>query len=340
MKQLSWILLFILFTTGKSISQDLTWHTRLYTFFDNTEFSGSAFTIPQTMAGVMLAPDIGLRWDSVHSINVGVNLMHEFGSSLTIDKFYPTAYYEYLKGPFRFLMGAFPRSPLLDRYPRSFFRDSISYYRPNVNGIFMEYSKNKSYINVWLDWTGRQTESVHEAFFVGISGRYSWETLYLQHFGYMYHYAAVMNPVVEEALHDNTLFQTSFGLDLSGRTILDKLDLNAGWIIGLERARADNTGWIAQNGFLFETNIEYRYFGLLNSFYRGSGLMYFYNDHGDDLYWGDPLYRAKTYNRSDLYLRLSNNKKVDIKLTWSLHFLESKIYNEQMLKVVVNLNNL
>jgi hypothetical protein len=223
MKRSSWILLLIFFTVGEGFSQELKWHTRLFSFFDNTEFTGSAYAIPQTMAGVMVAPEIGLKWDSVHIIMAGINLMHEYGSSSAVDKFYPTAYYEYLKGPIRFLMGAFPRSPFLDKYPRDFFRDSISYYRPNVNGIYLEYTKRASYINVWLDWTGRQTETVHESFFIGFSGRFSWKTFYFQNFGYMRHFAAVKNPVVEEALHDNLLFQTSLGIDLSGKTIFNKL---------------------------------------------------------------------------------------------------------------------
>lgn len=332
-----WILLLIFFTARESYSQELTWQTRLFSFFDNTEFSGSAFAVPQTMAGVMVAPEIGLKWDSVHRINAGVSLMHEFGSSLAVDRFYPTAYYEYLSGPIRFLMGAFPRSPVLDRYPRDFFRDSISYYRPNVNGLFLGYNKKASYINVWLDWTGRQTETVHEAFFIGFSGRYSWKKLYFQHFGYMRHFAATKSPVVTEALHDNLLFQTSLGLDLSGKTIFNKLDVNAGWVIGLERARADNTGWISLNGLIFETNIEYRFIGLLNTFYNGHGLMYFYKDHGDDLYWGDPLYRARTYDRADFYIDFTKNKFISTKLTYSLHFAEKRIYHEQLLKVSVNL---
>ncbi len=198
--------------------------------------------------------------------------------------------------------------------------------------------KNQNYFNVWLDWTGRQTESVREAFFIGFSGRYNEGIFYLQHFGYMYHFALKLNPVVEEALHDNILFHTSVGIDLSGKTVFRKLEADAGWVLGLERSRSDNTGWIKLNGLLLETRIEYKWFGLFNTFYKGDGLMYFYVDHGNELYWGDPVYRAKIYNRSDFYVNFFQTGIVNIKLTYSLHFLESRIYHEQMLKVIINLN--
>jgi hypothetical protein len=66
--------------------------------------------------------------------------------------------------------------------------------------------------------------------------------------------------------------------------------------------------------------------------------MQFYNDHGNDLYWGDPVYRAKTSDRADIYLDFIRSSKINLELTYSLHFLEGRIYNEQMLKLKVNLD--
>jgi hypothetical protein len=324
--------------TQSGYSQDVVFQAGLFSFFDNVEFGHSAVKIPQTMSGVQFAPEVSLGWDSVHRINIGVNLMHEFGSSESIDRLYPTAYYEFNKEPFRFMMGAFPRDEITCRYPRLFFQDSISYYRPNLNGIYLGYGKKRNYIDLWLDWTGRQSDSIREAFFVGINSRYSLGPFYVRHTSYMYHFAGKMNPVAEEALHDNLLFLTSIGIDLSGKSILDKLDFNAGWVAGVERARSENTGWILQSGFLVEARAEYKFIGLSNSFYKGEGLYEFYGDHSNELYWGDPAYRANTYNRTDFYLRFFDNRIVNAELTYSLHFLENRVYHEQMLKVRVNLN--
>ena len=49
--------------------------------------------------------------------------------------------------------------------------------------------------------------------------------------------------------------------------------------------------------------------------------------------------RAKVYDRLDIYFRLLRRQRVDLRLTWSLHFLEGNIYNEQMLKVRIDINN-
>jgi hypothetical protein len=340
MKRSFYIFISFLFISTAAYSQDLNWRLDLFSFFDNTEFGRSAVTIPQTMAGVMIAPEAGLLWDSIHKINAGVNLMHEYGSPKAIDKFYPTVYYEFNRGAQKFMMGAFPRSRVLEKYPRLFFQDSITYYRPNINGIFWEFQQNKNYFNVWLDWTGRQSKTVNEAFFIGFSGRYNMGMFYLQHFGYMFHLAGKMDPVVEEALHDNLLFDTSVGIDLSGKTCFRTFEANVGWVTRRERSRAENTGWIKLNGFLSEAKLEYKFLGFFNTFYRGDGMMYFYSERGNALYWGDPVYRANIYNRSDFYVIFMQRRNVNIELTYSLHFLESRVYNEQMLKVIVNLNSL
>jgi hypothetical protein len=340
MKNSLWIILLSILLSAEALSQELKWKAGISSFFDNTEFGNSKYQVPQTMAGLRVAPEAGIKVDSVHMAFAGVDMLHEFGSSRAIDNLYLTAYYSFDKRPVRFMMGSFPRAGLLDKYPRLFFQDSILYYRPNINGIFCEVRRSDYYFNLWLDWTGRQSATVHEAFFIGFSGRYRTGRFYLQHFDYMFHFASVRRPVVEEALHDNLMILTSAGIDLAGLTIFDKLCTDAGWVTGLERARADNTGFLTHNGLLVQSTLEYRMFGLFNSFYIGGRQMSFYRDHGSELYWGDPIYRAGTYNRSDIYINFIRNKAVSLRLDYSLHFAEGRIYHEQSLKVAFNLNNL
>ncbi len=334
------VIFILLLTSGIGYSQEKIWKVGLFSFFDNIESGGSEFKIPQTMSGVMFAPEAGLRWDSVHLLGIGINIMHEFGTREAIQNIFPTAYYELTKGPLDFIMGAFPRDKATSHYPRLFIQDSISYYRPNIEGLFLGFNHNDSYVKVWLDWTGRMSETVNEAFIASINGKYKPGVIYFEHFGYMYHYAGKMNPVISEAYHDNLLFKTSAGIDLSGKTFLNILETNAGWVAGFERARANNTGWIKMNGFLWETRIEYKGIGLFNTLYTGDGLMKFYEDHGSDLYWGDPAYMAKKYNRTDLYVNFYKERKINMELTYSFHFLENRIYQEQLLKIRINLNNL
>jgi len=338
MKKPAFLVICILLIPCFVFSQEKTWKVGLFSFFDNVESGGSKVKVPQTMSGIMLAPEAGLRWDSVHRISAGINVMHEFGSRTVIENIFPVAYYEYSKGSLRFMMGAFPRSMATGRYPRLFFQDSLSYYRPNVEGMLLAFRRGWGYLDVWLDWTGRQTTDVNEAFFAGINARYGENIFYVSHNGYMYHFASRKDPLVDEALHDNLLFHSAIGIDLSGKTFLDKLDISAGWVAGLERARADNTGWIQLHGMLLEGRVEYRWAGLYNTYYYGDGLMYFYGDHDYDLYWGDPAYRSGNYNRTDLYIRFFGDSRLNMELTWSLHMLEKTVYHEQMLKVRINLS--
>jgi hypothetical protein len=333
------VLLLFLIISISGYSQERRWQVGLFPFFDNTEFGNSSVQIPQTMSGVRFTPEIGLRWDSIHSVIIGIDLLHEFGSSRAIDNFYPTAYYEFDGKPFKFYMGAFPRNKTLEKYPRIFFQDSISYYRPNINGLFWEIRNRENYFNVWLDWTSRQSMSMREAFFMGFSGRYNLGIIYGQHFGYMFHFAGTMDPSIDEALHDNGLFLTSVGLDFAGRTKFTRLETNAGWVVGLDRARAMETGWISHNGLLMETKIEFKGIGIFNSFYSGQRQMSFFSSHGNDLYWGDSFYRTNFYNRSDFYYNFIDNKIVKVKFIYSLHFAENNMYHEQALKVTLNMNN-
>jgi len=321
-------------------SQEKVWKVGVNSFFDNTEFGHSSIQMPQTMAGVHFAPEIGLKWDTIHRVFVGVDVMHEFGSNKTIDYIDPIAYYEFDNAPFHFVMGAFPRKMVLDDYPRVFFSDSIKNYRPTMTGFCWDFSHKNSYIRAWLDWTSRQTRERHETFFMGGSARLALGAFYVQNFSYMFHYAGVIDPIVDEALHDNGMFLTSLGVDLAGKTGFDKLDVSLGWAVGVEDGRGENTGWLKHHALMFDTKIEYKGLGLENSYYRGEGQMAFYGDHGMNLYWGDRIYRAKEYDRADLYIRFFHSDVVQTKLMYTLHFAESQLYNEQSLYVSINLNNL
>ena len=187
------------------------WQAGAQAFFDNEEYARSAVQSPQTMAGVHLAPQVGVSWQGRHRVFAGVDALKEFGTDRVIDRADLMAYYEFESPAFHFRMGAFPRRDVLGRYPRMFFQDSVAYFRPVMTGLFWEYHRPRGYFNVWLDWTGRQDEGRRETFFMGWSGRYQRGVFYAQHFGYMYHFARSKHPAVPEHLHDNGLLLVSAG---------------------------------------------------------------------------------------------------------------------------------
>lgn len=321
-------------------AQTFVWKAGVHSFFDNEEYAHSAVQTPQTMAGVHLAPEVGVEWQGRHRILAGVDVMKEFGTDRIIDYARPIAYYWFDGKYFDFRMGAFPRKDVLDRYPRMFFQDSIANYRPVMTGLSWEYHRKNGYAQVWLDWTSRQTEKNREAFFMGWSGRYNLGVFYGQHFGYMYHFAKRKNPVVPDPLHDNGLMLTSVGVDFAPKTAFAKLELNVGWSVGLERNRDGDGNWHAPHGLLSELKVEYKGIGLFNTYYRGGAQQRFYPQYGNALYWGDTFYRTKEYDRADLYINFFKTPVVNVKLVFSLHFTERAMYNEQALYASFDLDNL
>ncbi|MDR1730061.1 MAG: hypothetical protein LBR52_05300 [Prevotellaceae bacterium] len=339
MRKKSIILSVFLAVFGAAFSQEFLWKAGMHGFFDNNEFSGSQLRNSQTMAGIHIAPEVGLGWNKQHRIFVGADLMHEFGSDRLIDYSDLIAYYEFDRQPFRFYIGSFARKMTLEKYPRMFFQDSILNYRPMVTGIFWEKYSDKYFLNAWLDWTGRQTKVTNEAFFVGLSGRYNLKMLYGQLFSYYYHFASKKDPEIPEGLHDNGLVWASLGIDLTEETdCFEKLEANAGWTAGVERDRSIRE-WHTPQGFLSEIKVEYKGLGLFNSYYRGGRQQVFYGDHSNEVYWGDPFYRSTEYNRTDLYIKFIETEVVRLKFTCSFHLVEKAVYHEQLFTATFDLDN-
>lgn len=332
------ILLSLLLITFGSFAQKFEYGIEISPFFDNTEFGGSTIIKDQTMAGTRFSAEVGLRIDTIHHLHLGVTELQEFGSPRDVDYHNLIAYYNYNKAPFKFYMGAFPRQYATRDYSRVFFQDSILFYRPIMTGLMWELYKNKNYFNVWLDWTNRQSETQREAFFMGWSGYYQTAFFYLKHTSYMRHYAKTLNAPADQYIYDNGLSYTGFGMDFSEYSTMDVLNLGVGWLCGLEDNRG-TTNWMAHNAMIFDVKLEYKGLGLNNSLYAGAEQMNFYNEQGNKLYWGDPVYRSKNYNRTDVFIKFLESDFIKTKFVYTLHSIEGKVYHEQGLYVSMDINN-
>src|SRR5665647_3920415 len=113
MSRLKLFLLILIFANLNVLAQELQWKTGLNYFFDNTEFGRSSITIPQTMTGVHLSPEIGVKWDTVHSVFAGVDVLKNSGTSNVVDKTDVIAYYQYLTPVTTFRAGSFQREEVL-----------------------------------------------------------------------------------------------------------------------------------------------------------------------------------------------------------------------------------
>jgi len=107
----------------------------------------------------------------------------------------------------------------------------------------------------------------------------------------------------------------------------------------LERDRSIED-WHIPQGFLSEIKVEYKGLGLFNTYYMGGKQQVFYGSHGNEIYWGDPLYRSTGYNRADFYVYFVKTNVVNLKLIYSLHFVEREMYHEQLFYATFDLSNL
>jgi hypothetical protein len=302
-------------------SQEFAWKVDAYGFADNREYR-SEVQIPQSMLGIRLTPLVGLKWNE-HSIFAGANALKEFGSSKGVDNIIPTVYYDFAGENFDFRFGAFPRAEVLSDFPAAFFQDSLTYYRPNINGLFWQFKKYDNLrIGVFLDWTSRQTDTRREAFIMGGSGRWDYDMFYLKFNYYMYHRAGRAVEDTGDHIHDMGLGYYAVGADL--RKIIplemDTAYIHAGLLQGQERRRSVS-GWFYPRGILVEAGAEYENIGLKNTLYAGEGQQVYYNSYNPerDLYWGDSFYRGKFYNRTDFYYNFINTDRVNCRFDLSLH---------------------
>jgi hypothetical protein len=331
-------LLLLLFVPSFSLyAQEPVVRIGVHSFFDNPELGMAGLRPSRTEAGIRLSGAAGFRWDTTSAVFVGLSGTHEYGSQTGFVALEPIAYYGVRRERFRYFVGAFPRQETIGHYPRMFFRDSVTNYRTVLNGAFYELRWNGSFVNAWLDWTGRQSVEDRETFFVGWSAGWNYRLFHARLFGYLFHYASSANYAVHDPLHDNALQLLSAGFDLSSLVPWDELDIDLGYTLGMERNR-DIGRWHTPQGVLAELRLSHCGFGLFNSFYCGDPQQVF-PENGSQLYWGDPLYRQSLYNRTDFSYTFARLRHVSIAVTYSLHASRRSLGHEQMLHLYVNLDN-
>lgn len=144
----------ILFVFISANSQEnFEWDIKDFTFLDNREYN-RGFAKPQTIFGTRIDFTTGFRIDSVHLFQFGADYLYEFGAKANATPLFPTIYYSYSSKKYDFNFGAFPRANKLN-YPRLLLNDTLQYYRPNIEGTYVNYKGKYGNQNFWIDWVGR-----------------------------------------------------------------------------------------------------------------------------------------------------------------------------------------
>lgn len=325
---ISLFIISISLSVGFSKAQELVWKANFHGFFDNREYFND-YTLPQTMFGARTEGQIGLKINDHQEILGGVSYLYEFGAKILDYPASPTLYFHYKQPMVNFYVGAFPRHNLV-QLPELLASDTLEYYRPNIEGIYANFSKRWGSHNIWLDWTSRQTNTRDEMFALGATGTLKFGIFYYQHHFIMFHHAGAMIRDTVEIIRDNGGGSVNIGIDLSGKTIFDTLSFQSGYVMSYDQYRTDPFDVTIARGFRHELNIVYRRIGIRSILY-----------HGDkqELILGDHFYRAKLYSRTDVYWQIFNKSNVQGRIEFGFHKTPEVLDLHQKLVVYVNLGN-
>lgn len=214
-KQLFSLLLSVLISVLSVNAQEIKLKTKLDYFFDNTEFGRTTLATSQTMTGTHFVPEMEMQIEKGMSMNAGVDVMTLAGSNRFVENVFPLIYFKYETEGQQVYVGAFNRSDVLPEYDDFFFQDSIRYFRPNMHGMLWKKGSESAYVKLWLDWTGHQTPTDNETFFVGLAARKSINGFYADFKSYMFHKATTRPRIENTYVSDNVL--SAFRLGYSSK---------------------------------------------------------------------------------------------------------------------------
>ena len=310
-------------------AQEFNFHSRFDGFFDNREYFND-YIQPQSVLGTRVWLDAGTSTDNNHNIQLGLTALYEFGS--TGDRIVPEPvfYYSTHQKHHELYFGLFPRYKTIE-VPRMLLNDTLLYFRPNVEGIFLKFKITKGYQNVWLDWTSRQTETRRETFLLGGTGRYNFGRLFYFHHFLMYHYAGPAVRVPDDQIRDNGGLITGLGYNFTPGTNFDTLYINTAFAASYDQHRSIYKMRF-YGGSLTEINAQYKGFGINETFYIGDGQLQL---------MGDQFYTSEVYSRTDFfwkpYKKINN---IDWKIQISVHCVPGSIDWSQIFVISYDFNKI
>ncbi|MDR2577793.1 MAG: hypothetical protein LBC70_03140 [Chitinispirillales bacterium] len=275
--------------------------------------------------------ELGLVLDEYHKIRGGVAYTQEFGALETVDNLHLLLYYHYDNGKnAQFRFGAFPRVGALG-LPVWFFGDEAAYNRPIIHGAAVEFGALDGVtLGAWVDWTGRQTAVVNEAFLFGYNVELNHGMAFFRHDFIMYHLAHTRPARPNSAVRDNGGVSVEAGFLLDGNAYFDALLLSAGGIISLDRDRGGRdwyTGIEYLNIAPWHTPIG----GFLNGEISKSLFVvkgFFYKGEPQRLYWADDAFSysgLESYGWLDLGIRFNKKDYIKTELSQKFHLYNNKI---------------
>lgn len=285
---------------------------------DNREYK-APYTTAKTILGSTISPQFYLLLEDKHKLIGGIHYSQDFGKNRDDkSRVNAIAYYNYNSENVDFAIGLIPRYDKIKDIHRLVLADTFMYYKPNIEGMYFKYRKEKLYQSIFIDWLSQQSKKNREQFVIGISGLYKFGNFYLKNDGLLYHNALTSTSDENQHVQDNAVLVLNIGLDLSNKTFLDSLTFDAGLAAGFDRLRTEYEE--TNTGFISNVHLAYKKVFINNTIYLGGPL---------NLPNGDPFYRRGKYDRLDLGWIPFKTKRIESKLIATFHFREGGIDNQQ-----------
>jgi len=323
------ILIAAMLLTIISSAQKLEYNIQFHGIGDNREFSKSGYGDSKTILGERTSFELGTTVDENHQLRIGLSHLFEFGSNMDFHQPKLTAYYHFSDKNTEFYFGAFPRMNLLN-FPLAFLTDTLQYYRPNVEGMYGKYTWDWGQQTGFVDWTGRQTANVREAFLAGSNGRINFNSFFFENYMVIYHLAsrAILNPDIH--VEDNAAFSFLLGADLKKLIPIKQAYIKVGTLGSLYKERKVMEDYIKAWSFTGELYAESKKFALKSTWSIGDG---------HRITMGDRFYDANTYVRTDLIWKFIDSDHVQGKFNISIHITEKEVEQSQQLSLIYRFGN-
>ena len=306
----------VLMTGGGLQAQKVIVGADFATRFDNREYAENEFNEPQTLFSARLTPYVGVEWMKKNRLIVGVEMLQHFGQyNPQGDRFLsdvkPLMYYQFRSRNVRADAGIFDRGELLGDYSAAFFSDSVRFYHNRLSGFMGQYRsahREKTYVEMAIDWEGMYSEASREMFRILSAGRYTTRPGF--YFGYafsMFHFAGSK---LNENVTDNLLVNPFIGWQFEA--FLD-FDIRGGFLFAPQRGRSVDYEWKKPCGAQIDLTVSKWGIKIENNLYLGDNLQPLRNavtnpatglTYGQDgLYAGEPFYATTegVYNRSEFF---------------------------------------
>lgn len=291
--------------------------------FDNREYF-TDYAFAQTIFASRLNANLLFQLDTNHQFTGGLNYMYEMGGKPLSISPQVNISYAYASEKIHFNIGSFAREDKL-MLQHAFLRDTLSYYRPNIDGALFSYKGSSLEITTFVDWVSRVSEFEREQFLFGLDGKYFWGSFYIAPSFLMFHNAKSYS--VSDTIHiqDNGIMSLLAGYAYANTEGGFATDFSAGYMSSYNRFRPNKYNW--SGGFFAELELKYNFFEFNAVYYKGGAV---------DFCYGDPFYKSGNYLRSDFYILPFRNEKIKSKAGWNLHYLPGEgWFNSQQLLLYI-----